>query len=170
MTSGFVAGKPFGGAHIDSFAAKLRVDPQDNIIVGAQNICSYLGLASIATLWRWVELYAFPAIKRPDGVWMTSMTAIDQWIFLAAEIVNENTEVSRGLNTTAEIAMARLQRQLDEPGRFEVKRQAAAVRAAKGVGLLPGRKPPRTPYLTSGMARALRAMANNAREAVDDEG
>jgi hypothetical protein len=164
---GQVRGKTYGGAHIDSYASKLRVDPQDNIIVGAQNICSYLGLASIATLWRWVELYAFPAIKRPDGVWMSSMTAIDQWIFLAAEIVNENTQLSRGLNTTAEIAMARLQRQLDEPGRFEHKRRAAAIRAAKGVGLMPGRKPPRTPYLTSGMARALRAMANNARDRSD---
>lgn len=161
MTRGLTRNKSYGGAHVDSYAAKLRVDPDDNILVGAESICRYLGIASVTTLWRWVEMYAFPAIKRPDGLWMSSMTAIDQWIFLAAEVTNDKLEHTRGLNTTAKLAAERLQRQLDNPGQFEAKRAAAAKRAARGVGLMPGRSTPRVPYLTSGTERALRAMKMN---------
>ena len=97
---------------------RLKVDPSDNIIVGAQDICNYLGISSIVTMWRWVEFYGLPCIKRPDGVWMTSMTAIDEWIFLAADIVADKTAQHR----------------------------EAAKRAARGVGITPGRVEPRKPY------------------------
>lgn len=167
MTGGRVGNKPVGGARLDSFAAKLYICPTDNVLVGAECICRYLGIASINTFWKWVELYAFPAIKRPDGLWMSTMTSIDQWIFLAAEVANDKLERSRGLNATAQIAADRLERQLAEPGLFEAKRAASARRAARGVGLLPGRKEPRVPYVTSGMERALRAMHNNALDALD---
>lgn len=166
--SGLTRNKPFGGARLDSYAQRLYICPDDNVLVGASVICRYLGISSINSLWRWTELYAFPAIKRPDGVWMSTMTAIDQWIFLAAEVVNDNLERSRGLNTTAKIAAERLQRQLDDPELFAQKRAATARRAARGVGLLPGRKEPRIPYLTSGLQRALRAVHNNALDAAND--
>ncbi len=165
LTSGLTGNKPLGGPRLDSFAQRLYISPEDNVLVGAGTICKYLGVASINTLWRWVELYAFPAIKRPDGVWMSTMTAIDQWIFLAAEVVNDNLEHTRGLNTTAKIAHERLERQLQNPDEFAAKRAATARRAARGVGLLPGRKEPRVPYLSSGMERALRAIMNNERDA-----
>jgi hypothetical protein len=170
VTSGITRDKAYGGARLDSYANKLYIDPNQNVLVGAQAICRYLGIAGINTLWRWVEMYAFPAIKRPDGVWMSTMTAIDQWIFLAAEVVNDKLDRSRGLNTTAEIAAARLQRQLDEPELFDQKRQSTARRAARGVGLLPGRKEPKVPYLTSGMERALRLMEANMRELQEQYG
>jgi rRNA maturation protein Nop10 len=165
VTQGLTRDKRFGGVKVDSFAAKLYINPDDNVLVGAEAICRYLGVSTIGTMWRWTEMYAFPAIKRPDGVWMTTMTAIDQWIFLAAEVVNENTDRSRGLNTTAEIAARRLQAQIDDPDLFAQKRAASARRAARGVGLLPGRKEPKVPYVTSGMERALRSMIHNKAEA-----
>lgn len=74
------------------------------------------------------------------------MTAIDQWIFLAAEVVNDKLERSRGLNTTAEIAAARLDRQRADPELFAHKRTNAARRAARGTALLPGRKEPKAAY------------------------
>jgi hypothetical protein len=162
LTARSAGNKPFGGARLDTYAQRLYINPDDNVIVGAGRICRYLGIASMSTLWRWVEMYAFPAIKRPDGVWVSTMTAIDQWIFLAAEVVNDNLERSRGLNTTAHIAAERLQKQLDDPELFAQKRAASARRAARGVGLLPGRKEPKVPYVTSGIERAMRAMHSNA--------
>ncbi len=152
MTRGIVPNKNSGTARVAedqaerSFASMLRIDPADNMLVGGETICRYLAISSMNTLHRWVELYAFPAIKRPDGVWMSSMTSIDQWIFLAAEINNENLERSPGLNTGAHLALERLQRQLEDPDRFAQKRRASAMRAARGVGLSPGRKEPKSPY------------------------
>lgn len=154
--------KAFGGARLDNAdewrpAAMLRIDPADNVILGAQNICSYLGVSSITTLWRWIEIFAFPAIKRPDGIWMTTMTSIDQWIFLAAELTNEKLETSRGTNAPAALAAARLARQAADPELFASKRRAAAQRAARGVGLTAGRREPKRPYLGTSNARAERA-------------
>lgn len=128
-----------------SFAAKLRIAPDDNVIIGAENILRYLGIGSLGTLWRWVELYGLPAIKRPDGLWMTTMTAIDQWIFLAAEVVNDGREYGHCMNVRAEMAIKRLENQI-EGGKFVEKQRVAAKTAAKGVGLLDGRKEPRRPY------------------------
>lgn len=156
MSRGIVPNKNSGTASIDqdryerSFAAMLRIDPADNILIGGDTILRYLALSSMNTLHRWVELYAFPAIKRPDGLWMSSMTAIDQWIFLAAEVNNENLDHTRGLNVGAGLALERLQRQLQDPDRFAQKRRASAMRAARGVGLAPGRKEPNAPYRSAG--------------------
>ncbi len=63
---------------------QLWVKPEDNVLIGWWNICNYLGIKDRKTLGRWVDQYALPAVKRPDGVWITTMTAIDQWIMLAA--------------------------------------------------------------------------------------
>ena len=140
-----------------SFAARLRIDPADNVLIGAQRICRYLGIASMITLWRWIELYGLPVIKRPDGQWMTTMTSVDQWIFMAAEIGVEKQQASRNANVRAQEAIKRLQRQIDaDPESTESFRHAqrkAALRAARGVGLMPGRKEPNHPYISSNVQR-----------------
>ena len=86
---------------------KVTVDPDENILVGSQAILRYMGLSSIVTLYQYVEQYGFPAIKRPDGMWMSSITAIDQWIFMAAEEDLKNRPHSRGSNTRSDISLKR---------------------------------------------------------------
>lgn len=66
------------------FGNRVTISPEDNVIIGAKPILRYLGFTSVFTLYRWVDDYGFPAIKRPDGKWMTTITAIDEWIFLGA--------------------------------------------------------------------------------------
>ena len=129
--------KAHGGVRVDynGAAARLRIDPEQNVIIGAKNIMAYVGIKSFSTLWRWVELFAFPAIKRPDGLWMTTMTAIDQWIFLAAETANDSLEKSRGNNVTAQIALERLQRHVDD-GTFDREHRRIGLKTAKAVGLI----------------------------------
>jgi len=92
----------------------LRVDPSDNVLVGLKMILAYLGIKSPVTLYQWVELYGFPAIKRPDGMWMTTMTSIDQWIFMACELDNANRPHSRGSNVRYALAKQRLEARIDE--------------------------------------------------------
>ena len=68
---------------------RIYIDPAQNVIIGSRNIARYIGVGSLNTIWEWTEQYGLPIIKRPDGMWMTTMTAIDQWIFIAAHIVEE---------------------------------------------------------------------------------
>lgn len=86
----------------------LFVDPEENVIIGSQNIMRYMRWKSIVTLYDWVELYGFPAIKTPSGKWLTTMTAIDQWVMLAAEVDRQNRGRSRGTNARADIAKKRV--------------------------------------------------------------
>ena len=86
----------------------LQVSPEANVLVGWPAISKYLGIRSWATFYQWVEVYGFPAIKRPDGMWMTTMTAIDQWIFLAAEADNDVRPHSRGAGKRVDVALRRL--------------------------------------------------------------
>lgn len=96
----------------------LQVNREDNVIVGLVAILSYLGLRSPVTFYNWVETYGCPAIKRPDGQWMTTMTAIDQWIFMAASLDAENRPYSRGQNARYTTSIARLERKRAEgPGK-----------------------------------------------------
>lgn len=89
--------------HIEAEAARRRRAMRpDNILVGAKAICAYLHISAINTLERWVDQYGFPAIKRPDGKWMTSTIAIDEWIWIAAEL---HAEGRRQLDTIAERAL-----------------------------------------------------------------
>ena len=67
----------------------LRVDPKDNVLLGIDRIMGYLGVRSAVTLYKWIDLYGLPVIKRPDGWLMTTTTAIDPWIFIASEIEAE---------------------------------------------------------------------------------
>lgn len=92
---------------------RLYIDPMDNILVGSQVIMRYLGMTSPNTLYNWIEVYALPCVKMPNGQWMTSMTAIDQWIFMGAELDAENRVYSRGSNRRAELALAQAQRRME---------------------------------------------------------
>jgi hypothetical protein len=80
----------------------LVIDPDQNILMGARSIMHYMRIKSWVTLYRWIELYGFPAIKNPEGHWMSSMTAIDQWIFISAEADWERRVYSRGGNRRTE--------------------------------------------------------------------
>lgn len=84
---------------------RLLIDPLENIIVGGNLICQYLGIGSFTTLITWHELYGLPIMKRPDGLWMTSMTDIDHWIWMASTAEAENRGYSRGSNTRFDIAL-----------------------------------------------------------------
>ena len=64
----------------------LAIRPEDNLLIGAKAIMEYLGIRDIVSLERWTDEYALPVIKRPDGMWMTTLTSIDQWILLAAKV------------------------------------------------------------------------------------
>jgi hypothetical protein len=68
----------------------LWIKPEENVLLGWWKICDYLGVKDRKTLQIWVDEWALPAIKRPDGVWMTTMTSIDQWIMLASQTQYEN--------------------------------------------------------------------------------
>ena len=120
---------------LDPPEAALRIAPEDNVLVGAQRILHYLGISSLTTLYDWIEDGALPCIKRPDGKWMTTMTAIDTWIFQAAGLIAEKR--------TTELAIRA--REKDEASETN-RRRAIARRAARGVGLLPGRLNPKWPY------------------------
>lgn len=62
---------------------------------------------------EWVEIYGLPCVKRPDGQWMTTMSAIDEWIFMAAEADYLNRPYSRGDNKRADQALKKAQNRVD---------------------------------------------------------
>jgi hypothetical protein len=72
----------------------LWIKPEENVLLGWWKICDYLGIRDRKTLKIWAEHWALPAIKRPDGMWMSTVTAIDQWIMLAAQATAENAAIS----------------------------------------------------------------------------
>lgn len=112
-------------------APVLYVRPEENVLIGIAEINQYLGIRSPVTLYQWVELYGFPAIKRPDGQWMTTMTSIDQWIFLAAQVDNENRPHSRGSNARYHLARRRLDARIDEQ---ELREARSPSRPYRGFG------------------------------------
>jgi hypothetical protein len=90
----------------------IGVTPNTNVLLGAAAIKGYLRIRSWATLYRLVELYGLPAIKRPDGKWMSTITAIDEWLFLASAADFANRPYLRGTNVRLEEAISRLQRRV----------------------------------------------------------
>lgn len=80
------------------------IRPEDNMLFGSRAILNYIHMRSIVTLYKWVEQYGFPAVKMPDGRWMSSITAIDRWLFLAAENDFAVRPRSRGANARSDIA------------------------------------------------------------------
>lgn len=77
------------------------VKAEDNILLGWWAITQYLGIKDRKTMVEWVDEWAFPAMKRPDGEWMSSCTAIDQWIFLAAHLNTERRK-EMGIDTLSQ--------------------------------------------------------------------
>lgn len=59
----------------------IKVSTESNIIVGGNKIAKYIHV-SLPTLMRWITDHGFPAIQRPDGLWISSVTSIDQWIWM----------------------------------------------------------------------------------------
>lgn len=108
---------------------RLVIDPMENVLIGSDKIMRYCRISSVVTMYQWVELYGFPAIKRPDGAWMSTCTSIDQWIFLAAELDNENRPFSRGYGGRHEIALARLQ------GRIEAAKNNVTTQDQNSLGV-----------------------------------
>jgi hypothetical protein len=53
-------------------------------------------------MYQWHEKYGLPIMKRPDGQWMTTITAIDEWIFMASEFERTKRPFSRGTNRSPE--------------------------------------------------------------------
>lgn len=82
-----------------------KIDRNENILIGTNEICRYLRIKSMTTMIQWHEVYGLPIMKRPDGMWMSSCTAIDEWIFMASRAEAENRGYSRGTNTRADIAL-----------------------------------------------------------------
>lgn len=97
----------------DPEQARLLIDPMTNVLIGSQLIRMYLGIKSIVTMIEWVEIYGLPCIKRPDGQWMTTMSAIDDWIFLSAEADYLNRPYSRGDNKRADQALKKAQNRVE---------------------------------------------------------
>ena len=121
---------------------RVSVNPYDNVLLGSNVILRYLGIRSMATLYEYIELYGLPCIKTPDGMWMTTMTAIDSWIFIAAQADRNNRTHSRGSNKRHDIALKILRRRFGEDSKeyqLAEKRELAA-QAAEGGRLKPGPK------------------------------
>lgn len=91
----------------------LTASRDDNVLIGSTVICAYLGISSVTTMIQWHELFGLPVMKRPDGMWMTSMTAVDEWIWLASQAEAENRGYSRGSNVRADKALENAQRRVD---------------------------------------------------------
>ncbi len=93
---------------------RITIDPKDNVLVGAAEIMRYLHINGFVTLYRWIEEAGLPCVKRLDGKWMTTMTAIDQWLCLCADA---GTEKQRRTATRAINAMNKP----PNPKQFEYK-------------------------------------------------
>lgn len=112
--------------------SRLVLDPMENVIIGANLICQYLGVSSFTTLITWHELYGLPIAKRPtDGLWMTTMSAIDSWIYMASQAEAENRSYSRGTNTRADIALVKAQKRA---ARATARMQKEPLEAPEGAG------------------------------------
>lgn len=85
----------------------VAVVPKDNILLGEIAIMEYLQIRERRVLERWVDEYALPMVKRPDGIWMTSITSIDQWILMAAKVAYGNKKAEG--KTTAQRRQAEAQ-------------------------------------------------------------
>ena len=66
----------------------LSIRPNDNLLVGSAEICSYLRISHYICR-KWMENFNLPIMRRPDGVWMTTISSLDQWVWLACFAENE---------------------------------------------------------------------------------
>jgi len=68
----------------------VAILPKDNVLLGQIAIMEYLGIRERRILEVWIDNFALPVVKRPDGIWMTTLTSIDTWIFMAARLSYQN--------------------------------------------------------------------------------
>lgn len=66
------------------------VEPERNVIIGVKTIMKYLGIRSTRTLYRMIHEQGLPVVPRTDGVLFTTVTSIDDWLFLAAEAAHQD--------------------------------------------------------------------------------
>lgn len=113
---------------------RLLIDPMSNLLLGSQIIRKYLGIKSLVTLYEWHEIYQLPIMKRPDGQWMTTISAIDDWIWIASELEVKNRPYGRGDNKRAELALLKAKRRVDRLHKRELElgSREAAINSAKG--------------------------------------
>lgn len=98
---------------------RLLIDPMDNVLIGSQRIKQYLGIKSLATMYEWHEVWGLPIMKRPDGQWMSTITAIDEWVWIASDLERTNRPFSRGDNKRSDLALKKAQRRVDRLKRAE---------------------------------------------------
>jgi hypothetical protein len=60
-------------------AAKTKPDPESDVLRGLEQIGRYVGFGP-AAIRRWVASEDFPARRLPDGSWLSSGSAITEWI------------------------------------------------------------------------------------------
>lgn len=94
-------------------ARRLLIDPMENVLIGSILIRKYLGISSVNTMYMWHERYGLPITKRADGQWMTTMTAIDEWIFLGSELERTKRPFPRTTSRTPKEELAAAQRRVD---------------------------------------------------------
>ncbi|MGE5513716.1 MAG: hypothetical protein ACM31O_21010 [Bacteroidota bacterium] len=69
---------------------------KDNLIVGGRSILRYVKRINNQMLQEWIEEYGFPVTRLPNDTLVTTMRAIDDWIFLVAEASAGKHEARRG--------------------------------------------------------------------------
>ena len=76
------------GAHMARLKGQLKAPTEAihglskydrTLLYGASQICDYMR-CSQSTLRSWVKRHAFPAVKMPNGSWVSSTQLIDDWI------------------------------------------------------------------------------------------
>lgn len=92
---------------------RLLIDPMENVLIGSILIRKYLGISSVNTMYQWHEKYGLPIMKRPDGQWMTTMTAIDEWMFFGSELERTKRPFPRSTSVSPEEQLLRAQRRLE---------------------------------------------------------
>lgn len=116
----------------EGFPRRLLIDPLQNVLIGSQTIRKYLKIKSIITLYEWHEVYKLPIMKLANGQWMTTISAIDEWIWMASELERTNRPYSRGDNKRAELALKKAQRRVErlKAREAELGSREAAIAAA----------------------------------------
>lgn len=70
-------------------------NPEDNLIVGARKIATYIKSRGMGAFMRLVNDYHFPVGHLPDGQMFTTMRSIDEWLFMVAATVGENKRMEQ---------------------------------------------------------------------------
>ena len=110
----------------------LWIKPEENVLLGWWRICQYLGIRDRKTMVAWIDNWAMPAIKRPDGVWMTTQTAIDQWIMLAAQVTHVN-KINKSDGPNSKNPMRHVNPEPDEKGISQTEVDGRRAEIAVGV-------------------------------------